>query len=241
MRLLFIVIVGLWSFAANAQNLTLISGPKQLTLLELYTSEGCSSCPPAEKWLGSLKRDPRLWRYIVPVAYSVDYWNYMGWRDPFVNKRWSARQHAYVQSGAVSSVYTPGFVANGEEWTGWFGPKIVPLTGKTTGILGVKVRDGAVSARYYPAHRSRSGWTLHVAMLGFGIKSTISTGKDAGKKLTRDFVVLNQMDIDSPNSRWRVKLPKINQPSVKRLGLAVWVTKVGSMTPEQAAGGWLTR
>lgn len=48
------------------------------TLLELYTSEGCSSCPPADRWLSTLKDDPRLWKEVVPIAFHVDYWNYLG-------------------------------------------------------------------------------------------------------------------------------------------------------------------
>ena len=57
------------------------SAPKRTALLELYTSEGCSSCPPAEAWLSRLEYSPRLWRDFVPVAFHVDYWNYLGWKD----------------------------------------------------------------------------------------------------------------------------------------------------------------
>src|SRR5205814_363291 len=56
------------------------SGPQKTHLLELYTSEGCSSCPPAESWMSKLKAEPRLWKDFVPVAFHVDYWDRLGWR-----------------------------------------------------------------------------------------------------------------------------------------------------------------
>ena len=64
-----------------AAPVTFASTARQTSLLELYTSEGCSSCPPAEAWLSGLKDNPGLWRDFVPVAFHVDYWNYLGWRD----------------------------------------------------------------------------------------------------------------------------------------------------------------
>ena len=229
----------LFAVAAQAAEVTFTSGPRQTTLVELYTSEGCSSCPPAEKWFGGLKKDPRLWREIVPVAYYVDYWNYLGWRDPYSSKRWSARQRAYKASGAISSVYTPGFVINGEEWTGWFGPRIIPTSAKTAGVLQVKVKNDVVMARFKPAAKDTGDWVLHVAILGFGIKSEISSGENAGKELIHDFMVLNQVDASSARGRWRLKLPPVTQPFVKKFGIAAWVTKADDMTPVQVVGGWL--
>src|SRR5438270_9390200 len=71
------------------------SGPAKVALVELYTSEGCSSCPPAEKWLGSLTADPGLWRQFVPVAFHVNYWDNLGWRDALATKAFTDRQYAY--------------------------------------------------------------------------------------------------------------------------------------------------
>ena len=71
---------------AQAGDKTFESGPQRTHLLELFTSEGCSSCPPAEAWLSKLKADPRLWKDFVPLAFHVDYWDHLGWRDPFAAK-----------------------------------------------------------------------------------------------------------------------------------------------------------
>src|SRR3954471_19082944 len=92
------------------------SGPTQAALVELYTSEGCSSCPPAEKWLGELKNAAGLWRDFVPVAFHVNYWDHLGWRDVLASKAFTAREHAYAEAWNSSSVYTPCFVRNGAEW-----------------------------------------------------------------------------------------------------------------------------
>src|SRR6266853_2095647 len=69
------------SFCLSASPITFQSSETQTTLIELYTSEGCSSCPPAETWLSRLKESPALWKDFVPLAFHVDYWDYFGWRE----------------------------------------------------------------------------------------------------------------------------------------------------------------
>jgi hypothetical protein len=92
------------------------SGENQAALVELYTSEGCSSCPPAEAWLSRLKDGPGLWKEFVPVAFHVDYWDYLGWRDKWSAEAFSARQRAYASAWHNDNIYTPGFILNGSEW-----------------------------------------------------------------------------------------------------------------------------
>src|SRR5689334_8314649 len=72
------------------------SGETQVALLELFTSEGCSSCPPAERWLGALRDAPGLWRDFVPIAFHVNYWDRLGWPDRFASREATQRQHAYA-------------------------------------------------------------------------------------------------------------------------------------------------
>src|SRR5580693_7997010 len=104
-------LAGLLFNMANAEtnSLSFQSSNKQTSLLELYTSEGCSSCPPAETWLSRLKASPGLWGDFVPVAFHVDYWDYLGWRDPWAKSEFSNRQRAYAARWHSQSVYTPGF------------------------------------------------------------------------------------------------------------------------------------
>ena len=113
------VLALLVSTTATAGSLTLNSGTKQVTLLELYTSQGCSSCPPAERWLNEYVDDEELWTNIVPAAFHVDYWAYIGWKDTYATPENGERQRGYARAGKARTVYTPGLFSNGREWRGW--------------------------------------------------------------------------------------------------------------------------
>src|SRR5213083_577539 len=144
MRAMLLCLSVLLVVTVNAQNtpLTFQSSGKQTALIELYTSEGCSSCPPAETWLSRLKESPGLWKDFVPVAFHVDYWDYLGWRDPWAAKEFSDRQRAYARSWRGGAVYTPGFVLNGKEWRDWSGLKDgLRPSGATAGLLRVSSSD----------------------------------------------------------------------------------------------------
>ena len=91
------------------------SGAATVPLLELYTSEGCSSCPPADKWLSDLKPDTKK---IIPLAFHVDYWDYIGWKDKFSKAEYSDRQRKTAAFAGAGFVYTPQFVLNGRDFKG---------------------------------------------------------------------------------------------------------------------------
>ena len=94
MRALFAIVFTMLSVTTQAQ--TFESNNEQVSLIELYTSEGCSSCPPAERWLSKLADDESLWSHFVPLAFHVDYWDYIGWKDPYASKEYSQRQRRYA-------------------------------------------------------------------------------------------------------------------------------------------------
>lgn len=88
--------------AAFAAEWSVASDVEQATLVELYTSQGCSSCPPPDRWLSALNEKPGLWQKVVPVGFHVTYWNYLGWRDPYSraeHDRRQRRQAAGVRAG----------------------------------------------------------------------------------------------------------------------------------------------
>ena len=87
--------------------------PGAPVLLELFTSQGCSSCPPADRLLSELAADAALAGEVVALAFHVDYWNYIGWADPFSSERWSQRQRRYAEVLEDGRVYTPQLVVNG--------------------------------------------------------------------------------------------------------------------------------
>ena len=122
-KLLMQLMVGLTLFwlAASpslAGELHFESSAEPVQLIELYTSEGCSSCPPADRWLSALERDPGLWEQFVPIAFHVTYWNYLGWSDRFGRAEFDAR-HRRVAANASAVVYTPGLFVGGREWRAW--------------------------------------------------------------------------------------------------------------------------
>lgn len=82
-----------------------------VAVVELFTSEGCSSCPPADMLLPRFADNDSS---VIPLSFHVDYWNYLGWRDPFSRSEYSARQRNYVQQFQLESAYTPQLVVNGQ-------------------------------------------------------------------------------------------------------------------------------
>lgn len=113
-RTLMLALAMLHSATAAADKLSFSSGPRQVTLLELYTSQGCSSCPPAERWLNEYIDNKDLWTRTVPLAFHVDYWDYIGWKDLFARPSFTSRQRNYVRSLRSRYAYTPQMVISGQ-------------------------------------------------------------------------------------------------------------------------------
>ena len=223
-----------------------IRGPiSRVTLVELFTSEGCSSCPPAER-LNRTEARSDLWSRVVPVAFHVDYWDYIGWPDRFASRAHSDRQQTYRDAGHTRGVYTPGFVVGGREWRGWFrDPSLELPAAVDVGSISVDVRSGRFEARFEPVVEVPERIELHVARLGFDFVTEVRAGENHGRTLEHGFVVLGW-------SRHRMSggdggvyeatgaLPAASNPS-PREALAVWVSVPGDPFPIQAAGDWLVR
>jgi hypothetical protein len=223
---------------------TYTSQVRQTPLIELFTSQGCSSCPPADRWLTSLLSRPGLWQEFIPLAFHVDYWDSLGWKDRFADPANTRRQQRYQRTGAIGSVYTPGFVVAGREWRGFFGgrePRLKP--GAEVGRLSLEVGDApAVRVRFRPVSADPSPQLhLHLARLGFGLKTSVNDGENAGRELHGDFVVLGRRDrlVNSAERDWTLQLPAIGGAEPRRQALVVWVSEGDSPAPLQAVGGWL--
>jgi hypothetical protein len=247
--LLFRVAVGLGLVnAASGADSVFRSGPRQVALIELYTSEGCSSCPPAEKWLGELRTAPGLWRDFVPVAFHVNYWDHLGWRDALASKAFTEREHAYAEAWRASSVYTPCFVRNGAEWR----PDDRAAERKTTendaGVIELHWQPEKNAARieYTPATKTARVHALDVtvALLGGGIVSNVRKGENAGRELRHEFVVLrleSHVLHRGENGLWTATLTMAPRGDVTapRRAIAAWVSARGQLAPIQAVGGWM--
>lgn len=226
----------------GAESLSLQGSTEQVSLVELYTSEGCSSCPPADRWLAKLVDDPRLWRELVPVAFHVDYWDYLGWPDRFADPRYSRRQQHYAAVDALSTVYTPGLVVNGAEWRGWFrGEPLALTTPVPVGRLSLELAGERLNAHFSPLRETTPDLELHVALLGFELTTAVARGENRGRELRHDFVVLGyrRLPLHWRDDAYRGsgRLPQPSAPS-PRQAIAAWVSARDDPRPIQAVGGW---
>ena len=232
--LLFVLLLA--AFSAQAAEVVFESKALRTHLIELYTSEGCSSCLTAEAWMTSLKTEARLWQDFVPVAFHVDYWDHLGWRDPFATKRWTERQTDYSLLWKSESVYTPAFALDGKEWH----QGALDAATEPAGVLKVTVNGDRLSATFKPVSGGARRYALHVAELGFSMTADVTAGENNGRKLSHDFVVLG---LTTETMKGGTKELKLVAPSLKsnvdpRTALAVWVTEAGKLQPLQAVGGW---
>jgi hypothetical protein len=189
-------------------------GVRAPVLVELFTSEGCSSCPPADFLLRRLQRDGVAGVDVIPLSFHVDYWNHLGWKDPFSSAAFSDRQQGYGLAFRIESVYTPQMVINGQaECLGSDAPRVVDLIRRaaTGPHAGVSVRARSDSAAAMLAIRvdalppAPKGEIVDVvlAMAEDGLASSVAAGENAGRRLVHTGTVRRLVkiaDIDRSKS-----------------------------------------
>ena len=236
--LLGLVFLALVPGATTKADVTIESGPARTNLLELFTSEGCSSCPPAEEWFSTLRRSPRLWKDVVPIAFHINYWDDLGWTDALATPAFTDRQRTYAATWGQGSVYTPAMVLNGAEWRER-DLNSIPSSSTDAGKLTATLRaNGDVEVTFAPAIRSSEKWQAHAALLGFAVTSDVRAGENSGRRLVHDFVALALQDsaMQGTTLAATMHLPMEKVKSGKA-ALAVWITKATGVEPVQAAGG----
>jgi hypothetical protein len=175
----------------------------RVAVVELFTSQGCSSCPPADRLLSKIAQDPRYQGKVIPLSFHVDYWNSIGWTDPFSSARWSQRQSAYA--GHVfhtNRIYTPQVVVNGHAEC--VGNSERDVAGRIADALAaepaarvslaiapptpdghLKVNVGAKLAKAVAA----GDLDLWVAVYESGLSTDVKAGENASRVLRNDRVV----------------------------------------------------
>ena len=167
-------------------------------LVELYTSEGCDSCPPADHWLSSLFAQGFRPDQVVPLALHVDYWDYIGWKDPYAKSEFSRRQHKLVQMRRATVVYTPQVVLQGHDFRRWGTDEFTrtvarinstPARARIRLSLRSMTKDaanvGLVAELLGPAEDA----ALYVAAYENKLTSDVGAGENRGRRLEHDFVV----------------------------------------------------
>jgi len=166
-------------------------------LLELYTSEGCSSCPPADQWLSDLPND---YSKLTPLAFHVDYWDYIGWKDRFSKATYSERQRKIAAFSGAGFVYTPQFVMNGRDFKGSdqtrlnrYVTKAQQLPAQAHLKLTVQTNDQGEIVLQANANAEKSidykNTDVFVAIFENKLVSQIKAGENNGRELKHDYVV----------------------------------------------------
>jgi hypothetical protein len=219
-------------FTARASDYAFESRPQKTHLIELFTSQGCSSCPPAEAWLSKLKSEPGLWKDFVPIAFHVDYWDRLGWRDPFASRDWTARQYQYSENWKSESVYTPGFILDGREW---MGRSIPAAATEKPGVLKLSIKDQKLVVEFLAADGGAKDVDLHVATLGFDLATRVTAGENSGRNLNQDFVALSLTNQKMPGG----KAETVLKPDSRAGAIVAWITAPNRIEAIQSVGGWL--
>ena len=186
---------------AQAMQCTAKSAQTTTALVELYTSEGCDSCPPADRWLSSLGARGFAPERVVPIALHVDYWDYIGWKDPYARQAHSARQRKMAKLARAAMVYTPQVLLQGQEFRGWGSgafeqavAKINARPAKARISLSLDTRRKDVfeveaAAELLDASQMPDT-ALFLGAYENKLVSEVKAGENRGKTLPHDFVVL---------------------------------------------------
>jgi hypothetical protein len=161
--------------------------PSLTPVVELYTSEGCSSCPPADRWLSGLKAAAAQGR-VVAQAFHVGYWDYIGWVDRFAAPAHTARQREIAAANGLRNIYTPQVVRNGQDWRDYARTLTAPPEPARADIQLALAADGAFEAIVTPVAGS-AAWSAYWTVTEHGHSSKVKSGENAGELLQHDFVV----------------------------------------------------
>jgi len=215
----------------------LTSNNKQTQVVELFTSEGCSSCPPADRWLATLKHKAELWKDFVPVAFHVDYWDYIGWHDKFALAQNTQRHYLHKSNGNINSVYTPAILKAGKEWRYWKF-KDIEKSDLDTGKLSLKINQNNLTAQFKDLNNK--GLNLVISLLAMNVVTKVKAGENTGKVLKHNFVVLKQKHIYSNSGSWDYELDaQFFKSEQHNLAFVAWVEMPNNPAPIQAVGRFL--
>src|SRR5687768_15224766 len=186
---------------AEARQCAARSPEKTVALVELYTSEGCDSCPPADRWLSSLGAGGYGPDRVVPVSLHVDYWDYIGWKDPYARQAHSARQRKMAKLARAAMVYTPQVLLQGQDFRGWgsaagFEQAVAkinarPAKARISLLLDTRPKEAfEVEARAELLERTQTEAALYIGAYENKLVSEVKAGENRGRTLPHDYVVL---------------------------------------------------
>ena len=227
-------------FAQNtsAADCAASSGKYTVPLLELYTSEGCSSCPPADRWLSGLAGITALAGKVTPLAFHVDYWDYIGWKDRFAKPQFSERQRQINATAGSRFVYTPQVTLAGKDFRGWQQSSFE----KTIGVMSTQpakanidisissLADSAtvnVVAGLQSKDETKNA-DVFIAVYENKLKNEVKAGENSGRELRHDYVVSElfgpyPLNSIHDNEVWERELPFNAAWKHRDLGVAAFI------------------
>jgi hypothetical protein len=228
-------------------------------VIELFTSQGCSSCPPADRLLSRLVQDPKLAGRVIPLAFHVDYWNHGGWNDPFSARSWSQRQEGYAHAFRRNRIYTPQLVVAGRDdvvGSDEAGVRrriaealAAEPAGQVTLAMDPPSPDGRLKLKVGAKMVRAAGGPLDlwVAVYETGLTTRVGAGENASRTLHDDFVVRRlEKALTLPGTAGAADSgelalaidPRWNH---SRLGLAAFLQDPRTMAIHGAAGAALSK
>ena len=232
----FALIMGCLSFNADKNT----AGPIALTainfrpiaIVELYTSQGCSSCPSADKLLSQTIETAKIeGSNVFALSFHVDYWNGLGWKDPFSIPEFSARQRKYAQKLSLNSVYTPQMIVNGNvEFVGSDKPKLRNAIEKSLSttpeaafkILATTIIPGAPVKVRYAIDGNFKGSLINFAMVSLRETTSIKRGENEGITLTNENVVRQFISI-AATAKGEISFSNTPTPSKDNIAIVAYI------------------
>jgi hypothetical protein len=220
----------------TAQQLSARSGPQTVAILELYTSEGCNSCPPADDWVRALTAKGFALDRVVPLGLHVDYWDNLGWPDRFAQAIFTKRQREIAARHHSRTIYTPQVVLQGQSLTQWntLGAELQRINQtKARADLSLEVTKqdahtlNVVAQAMVPEAAARPQAKMYVALYENRLTSAVAAGENAGHTLQHDYVVrqwIGPVDVDEQGVvHLQRTLPLHHDWKTPDLGLVVFV------------------
>ncbi len=220
-----LIFVVLPAIALAAESTCQVRTGERLTpVIELYTSEGCSSCPPADQWLSTLKGQP-----VVAQAFHVGYWNYIGWVDRFASPSHTTRQRQIAATNNLPNIYTPQIVRNGQDWRDTARALTASTEPARASITLQRTSDAhQFEARIIPV-QGVGPWTAYWTVTEHGHSSRVSAGENKGENLKHDFVVRQYTPVGNYEGAQTLKFSAIasNPQNPRQINLVIAEPKSG--------------
>ena len=193
---LIVLLISLPSHADQTRVMTATSPDTRVVFFELYTSEGCSSCPPADRFLSRPKQQNIDYKYLIPLAFHVTYWDYIGWRDRFGDSQYDERQRRQAKLAASRIVYTPQFMMNGRDYRRYNHfdtdiKEVLSMPAEYQLELSAVQNEHSIDVDVVttPLNGNNDPVSVYLAVYEHGLSSEVTDGENEGKELQHDYVV----------------------------------------------------